>query len=75
MFLAKHFNVPIEKTVAVGDQLNDVPMIETAGVGVAVQNADIGLKEKANVVSPLTNEEGAIAWVIEEFGFQKNAKD
>ena len=74
-FLAKHFNVPIERTVAVGDQLNDVPMIETAGVGVAVQNADIGLKEKANVVSPLTNEEGAIAWVIEEFGFQKNVKD
>lgn len=74
-FLAKHFNVPLEKAVAVGDQLNDVSMIETAGVGVAVQNADIGLKEKANVVAPLTNEEGAIAWVIEEFGFQKNVKD
>ena len=70
-FLAKHFGAPLEKTVAVGDQLNDMPMIEWAGLGVAVQNADNGLKAKADVVSPLTNEEGSIAWVVEEFGFQK----
>lgn len=69
--LAKHFGVPLEKTVAVGDQLNDMPMIERAGLGVAVQNADKGLKEKAKAISPFTNEDGAIAWVVEQFGFQK----
>ena len=69
--LANHFNVPLDKTVAIGDQLNDIPMIERAGLGVAVQNADKGLKEKAKVISPLTNEEGAVAWTIEQFGFQK----
>lgn len=70
-FLSKHFGVPLEKTVAIGDQLNDLPMIEKAGMGIAVKNADKGLKERANLTAPLTNEEGAIAWAIEEFGLQK----
>ena len=70
-FLADYFNTTLDKTVAIGDQLNDLPMIEKAGLGLAVENADKDLKEKANVISPLTNEEGAVAWAIEEFGFQK----
>ena len=70
-FLANHFHVDLEKTVAIGDQLNDLPMIEKAGLGIAVQNADKGLMETANAVAPLTNEEGAVAWAIEEFGFKK----
>ena len=70
-FLADQFHVDLEKTVAIGDQLNDLPMIEKAGLGIAVQNADKGLKETANTVAPFTNEEGAVAWAIEEFGFEK----
>ena len=70
-FLADYFHVNLEKTVAIGDQLNDLPMIEKAGLGIAVQNADKGLKNTAQVVAPLTNEEGAVAWAIEEFGFKK----
>ena len=70
-FLAKHFGVELDKTIGIGDQLNDLPMIERAGLGIAVQNADIALKEKANIVTPMTNEDGAIAWAIEQFGFQK----
>ncbi len=70
-FLAKYYNIPVEKTVAVGDQLNDLPMIERAGVGIAVKNADEGLKLQADHVSAYTNEESAIAYVIEEFGFTK----
>lgn len=70
-FLAKYYGVPIEKTIAVGDQLNDMPMIEAAGLGVAVNNADDGLKEKADYVCQATNEEDAIAQIIKEFGFYK----
>jgi hydroxymethylpyrimidine pyrophosphatase-like HAD family hydrolase len=39
-FLAKYYGVTLEKTIAVGDQLNDIPMIEKAGLGIAVKNAD-----------------------------------
>ncbi len=68
-FLANRFGVPLERTIAVGDQRNDIPMIERAGLGVAVQNADEALKEKADVVCAYTNKESAIAKIIEEFGF------
>ena len=67
-FLANYYNVPLEKTIGVGDQWNDLPMIEKAGLGIAVQNADSKLKEKA-VVCERTNEESAIATIIEKYGY------
>lgn len=67
-FLAEHYNIPIGKTVAVGDNLNDLSMILKAGVGVAVGNADIKLKEVADFVT-CTNNEGAIAKIINKYGF------
>ena len=67
--LAELHNIPLEKTVAIGDQQNDIPMIEVAGLGIAVKNADEKLKEKADYVSEFTNEEGAVADAIERFGF------
>ena len=70
-FLANYYNVPIKKTIAVGDQRNDLPMIEKAGLGIAVKNADDALKETADYVCAYTNEEGAISEIIEKFGFCK----
>ena len=68
-FLANYCNVPLAKTVAIGDQLNDLPMIERAGLGVAVQNAEQKLKDRADYVCKFTNEEGAVGEIIEKFGF------
>ncbi len=70
-FLANYYDVPLEKVIAAGDQINDTPMIERAGLGIAVKNADNELKEKANYVCEHTNEEGAIAEIIERFGFHE----
>ncbi len=68
-YLAKHYGIPMEKTVAIGDQWNDIPMIQTAGVGVAVKNADELLKASATEVCEYTNEEGAVAKTIEKYGY------
>ena len=68
-FLADYYGVPLEKVIAVGDQLNDIAMIDKAGLGIAVNNADAALKERANYICKRTNEEGAIAEIIEKFGF------
>ena len=67
-YLAKHYNVPIEKTVAVGDNLNDLSMVLVAGMGCAVGNATPQLKAAADFVS-VTNNEGALAQIIKKFGF------
>lgn len=66
--LAKHFGVPIEKTIAVGDNLNDLSMIQTAGIGVCVGNGVEELKKAADYLS-LPSSEGGIAQIIARYGF------
>ncbi len=68
-YLAETYGIPIEKTVAVGDNLNDISMIERAGLGVAVANAEDELKALAGYVCEYTNGQSAIAKIIGKFGF------
>ena len=68
-FLAEKYNIPLEKTIAVGDQINDLPMIQTAGLGIAVQNADENLKARATVLD-YTNEEDAVANLILKYAYE-----
>ncbi len=70
-FLAEKYGIPIEKTVGIGDNFNDVSMIECAGLGAAVANAEGSLKECADYICEHTNDESAIAEIIEKFGFSK----
>ncbi|MBO5408629.1 MAG: HAD family phosphatase [Clostridia bacterium] len=63
--LLKLLNISPDKCYAVGDNMNDKEMLEAAGCGIAVKNANRGLKEMADVVLPVTCEEHAIKAVIE----------
>lgn len=67
-FLAKHYGIPIELSVAIGDNLNDLSMVKAAGMGVAVGNASPKLKVAADFIS-VSNNEGAVAQIIKKFGF------
>ena len=49
--VAKSLGISKEETVAIGDSMNDLPMIEWAGLGVAVANADGRLKAAADRVT------------------------
>lgn len=71
-FLAERYNIPLENVVCVGDQWNDIPMVEKAGLGVAVKNADEKLKEKADLVLKYSNGEGAVGKLIEEYAYIEN---
>ncbi len=68
-FLAEYYGVDLPNTVAIGDNLNDLSMIEKAGYGVAVGNAADGLKAKADFIC-VSNDECAVAQVIEKYGFK-----
>jgi Cof subfamily protein (haloacid dehalogenase superfamily) len=68
-FLADYFKIPLKKTIAVGDQWNDISMIVKAGLGFAVKNADEKLKEQA-IVFDCTNEEGAVAKIIKQYAYE-----
>lgn len=55
-----------ENTVCCGDGFNDISMIEYAGVGVAMGNAQQAVKEAADYVTASNDEDGLIQ-VIEKF--------
>lgn len=65
-FLAQYYGIPIEQTMAFGDQNNDITMIKTAGIGVAVGNATEELKQAADFVTKTISEDGVV-YAIEKF--------
>ena len=65
--LIAHLGIERSQVMACCDEANDLSMIEWAGLGVAMQNAVVIVKEAANVVTPMTNDEDAVAWAIEEY--------
>ena len=66
-YMADFYHEPIENTVAVGDEENDCPMIEAAGVGVAMANASEAAKAVADYVTERDNNHSGITEVIEKF--------
>ena len=67
--LSESLGINREEIVAIGDQLNDLELIEYAGLGIAVANAEDELKEKADAVTTSTNNDDAVAEAIEKFLF------
>ncbi len=66
-FLCDKLNIDISKAVSVGDNFNDITLIENAGVGVAVCNAVQPLKNIANYITKNDNNNDAIKEVCEKF--------
>ncbi len=64
--LLKYLNLTKEEMIACGDGFNDRSMIEYAGLGVAMCNAQPAVKEVADLVT-LTNDEDGVALVVEDY--------
>ncbi len=68
--LCETIDIPVARTIAVGDEENDRHMIELAGLGVAMGNARDSIKDIANHITTSNNEHG-VAKVIYEFMLNK----
>jgi len=64
--MAEHFNVPLENTVAIGDERNDIPMFNVAGLSIAMENAEYEVKKHSDVVT-LSNDENGVAHAFEKY--------
>ena len=64
--LARHLGVAREHVMAIGDEDNDVPMLQWAGLGLAMGNAPNSVQRIANAVIPSVEEDG-VAWAIREY--------
>lgn len=58
----------VDKIVAFGDNLNDIPLIEAADEGYAVGNAHPALKEKATGVIGTNDEDAVVRFVLARHG-------
>lgn len=61
------YNIKREQMIAIGDGYNDLPMIEYAGLGVAMANAPDGVKQKSDYITEQSNNCDGIAEVINKF--------
>jgi Cof subfamily protein (haloacid dehalogenase superfamily) len=68
--MAKHFHIPLQDTVAIGDNFNDVPMLKVAGLSIAMGNAEPDVKQLCDIVTA-TNDENGVAHAIEQHILQK----
>lgn len=65
--MARYYDVPINRTVAIGDAYNDVPMFKTAEISVAMANAPEDIKERSTYVTKKSNREGGVSEFINKF--------
>ncbi|WP_042221181.1 Cof-type HAD-IIB family hydrolase [Oceanobacillus manasiensis] len=56
--IAQYFSVPMEYTVAIGDNFNDLSMFEKAGISIAMGNAEAEVKQQSTYVTGNHNEDG-----------------
>ena len=65
--LSKHLSIETDDVLAIGDNLNDIDMVKNSGVGVAVANAYLELKNVAKYTTKNTASEGGFAEAVYKF--------
>lgn len=61
-----YYQIPFEHSVAFGDQMNDLSMIEMAGIGIAMKQSPKDLQKASDLVARTNNDDG-VAHFIDHF--------
>ena len=69
-YVCRYQNIPMERAMAIGDNMNDIEMIQWAGFGVAMGNAVPEVKEKAAWITAGNDDDG-LALAIEKMLAEK----
>ncbi|WP_419822529.1 HAD family hydrolase [Anoxybacterium hadale] len=76
--LADALKISIEDVIAIGDHLNDLSMIQVAGLGIAMENAHPQLKDNAGFITVSNEAEGVkevLLRVLNDLDFSYNIPD
>lgn len=68
--VAQMYGIQPEEIIAIGDGENDISMIKSAGLGIAVGNASESIKKEADFTT-LSNNESGVAYAINKFIFRE----
>lgn len=66
-WLCQYLHIPLENTVAAGDQQNDIPMLQTAHIGAAMANATEECKAAADFITKRDCDHSGFAEIIYNF--------
>ena len=64
--LASHLEIPIEDTVAAGDEENDISMVEAAGFGIAMKNGTERIRALADMITEEDNCHDGLATALRQ---------
>ena len=65
--VCKHHGVPVNETIAIGDSLNDMPMLQAAGHSVAMGNSHEGVLDAVEFVTKSVMDDG-IEYALKHYG-------
>jgi Cof subfamily protein (haloacid dehalogenase superfamily) len=65
--VADHYGIPMANVLAIGDAPNDIPMLQAAGVAVAMDNAHAEVKAVADWIAPSNDDHGVHA-TLQRYG-------
>jgi len=65
-YLLKQYNVRAKEIIAIGDNYNDIEMLQMAGLGIAMANAPEEVKVHADYIT-LDNDSDGISFVLDQF--------
>lgn len=68
--LCAYFGFELSEVMALGDSHNDLLMLQSVGLGVAMGNAEDALKRAADEALTATNNENGVALAIARYAFQ-----
>ena len=74
-YVAEHLGFDREDVIAFGDAHNDIELLQYAGIGVAMKNAQPVLKEHADFITKYSNTEDGIVKFLKEFFEQTKTQD
>lgn len=63
-WLCDYLDIDVAESVSFGDNINDIPMIEAAGIGVAVKNAEPEVRAAANQICGPFTSSGVGTWLL-----------
>ena len=66
-WLCDYLNIPLNNSLAAGDEMNDFSMLEAAGVSIAMANGRDFLKEMADVVTETDNNNDGLVPVLKKY--------
>lgn len=65
--LADKLKIKPSQIIAIGDNSNDIAMLKIAGLSVGVKNAILDVKNVVDVITDKTNNEGAVAEILNKY--------